>query len=165
VLLQRLFRHLRKTRFFSRGWSLLNQSVLYTIGFSIYEWSGTGPTGPALYSQVGISSQFPSGYSVFSGINLSLDPSKVYAAVFDMNQSYPAGYSLAYWNGDPLDVYTGGSLWESVLSSSQSQGWYNVPAADLMFLGEFVPEPSLLAFSLTAFLVGGLMRRRLTLKP
>jgi hypothetical protein len=98
------------------------------VTFSIDPWSATGPTGPALFTTT-----VPWGTSIItpvvSGIDLVLNPSKVYAAVVDFQGYF--GQSIAF--GD--DTYPGGTgFWYD------GTAWNQYSEFDQSFIADFAPS-------------------------
>jgi len=112
------------------------RSVDSTLNFSIYEWSGSGQVGLALYSAV-LPWTTTSTDILVSGINLLLTTGNLYGAVIDL-QGY-SSQSVHYES----NAYPGGNGFWSVNGVS----WNNFPDLDHQFRANFgsgasVPEPA-----------------------
>ncbi|HWP31178.1 MAG TPA: PEP-CTERM sorting domain-containing protein [Fimbriimonadales bacterium] len=119
-----------------------------TMEFRIEEVSGGIPNGTIVYSAPFVS---PTGGGdvIFTGLNVSLDPSKTYAAIVDF-KGY-SGYSIHFTG---TDVVPGNGMWWSGAS------WSDYPTLDQKLHAEFVPEPAtLLAFSCGLALLARRLRK------
>lgn len=112
-----------------------------SVGFSIYDWSGTAPVGPARFTST-LTWNPSGGATGVTGIDLALTPGNLYGAVIDL-LGY-TGESVEF----AADVYAGGyGLW----TNSAPSGPYS-PYTDLdhRFVAVFdsgasVPAPGAIA--------------------
>jgi hypothetical protein len=129
-----------------------------SVQFSIYNWSGAGPTGAALYSTT-LAWGTAGGATGVSGIDLDLTAGNYYGAVIDL-LGY-LGSSVSYTD----DLYAGGNgQW----TTSPPAGPYDdFPTLDHRFIAVFsgdkteMPEPASLGlFGLALAAAAGVRRRQ-----
>ena len=123
----------------------------YNFQAYVFQWTGTGTTGGALFTSAVTAAPTTIGTYVPITINtggLNLTPGQQYVALFSVNglNAYGNGGD-SYWAYLNADGYSGGNFVYNNTASLQG-GWQNFGAGDLAFdLAFAVPEPSTISLA------------------